>query len=208
MQTEEDRKKFLDLCSIRMKGGVAPPPEAPRINAYCCNVCGHHELVVDTAEGTTPMTLPCMSASDSKIIGLDGSKAHQCSGSMISSWYSLLPGDVKLEDVHLEWRSPSLGFYKSLLKKNKQLADHVAKGGLTLHKRTDPNRPLWAHGDFYVHPDGTRLTEDESLAMLSGIEKLRGFVRMEIQLLRRKVQQEAKARQKRIEKRRSKKRRS
>lgn len=189
-----DTEKAAAIIKVtnRINSGESPPPEFPRVNAYICEACGCVRHTVDAAAGTTPMVIPCI-ASDATVIELvDGAKASRCNGHMKSAWYSVMPGDVDLKDIEYEWRSPSLETYKQMKKANSPVADHVAKGGLILHKRTNKDSPMLTHGDFHVRPDGTRLTEDEEASMLSGLEKLRAFIRIELTLAKREFNEKQK----------------
>jgi len=185
--TKDEKTEKIIRVSTRITAGINPPESFPRVNAYICEKCGKVTYSVDVAEGTTPMRIPCI-ASDSKVIQLvGGGKASACSGHMMSAWYSVFPEDVDLKEVAYEWRSPSLEVYKQMKKSNSPVADHVAKGGLVLHKRTNKNAPMMTHGGYYVRTDGSRLTEDEESSLLTGLEKLRGFIKMELGFVKQEV---------------------
>lgn len=87
-----------------------------RINQYTCEVCGGVITTIDRDDGTTPMILNCRATPG-------------CPGTSISSMYRV---DQTLTPDH-EWYKPAR------LPRNRNLRDHVERGGLLI-------RPIDADG--------------------------------------------------------------
>lgn len=178
--TSSERAIIIRNLRRNVDEQYAPEPDQPMVNAYVCQKCGHVAFTVDTAEGTTPMSIPCTHApvvEEGRLVGLDGStplqREQRCGGHMVSSWYAVRPGDYCLsEDVEFEWRSPSLGLFHKLRKQRSPLLDHLLAGGLVLCKR-DHNSPVRLHSGEFLHPDGHLLTDEELANHRSAVEKLR-----------------------------------
>jgi len=150
----------------RMSEKPELPADAPRVNAYVCNKCLHLIFTVDEALGTTPAFLPCFSdptVERSSILGMDGEPimhTTKCDGKMVSTFYTVIPGDYDLEtDVLFAWRLPTVKHFRELRRKNLELGDHVAKGGLILAKR-NVGDPVVNHGDMIMQPDGTPVSPE------------------------------------------------
>lgn len=177
-------------------------PDSPRINTYICKECGHHTHTVDVAEGTTTMVLPCMKGVDSKIVNALGEGITSCSGQMTSTFYAAR--DIPLSDVKYEWRYATLPEYRDYKKKHMALADHVASGGLVMHKRGNKDALVLTHGNFYAKPDGTRLTEAEVESNKTGLQILKDTIRLEKSKIKRKRHDALMKQQKTKQKRRAK----
>jgi hypothetical protein len=206
--------ELADMCdSTREKIAAAlhnakePPPEFPRVNTYHCKKCGHTMNTVDVAEGTTTMVLPCMAHTQSSIQLVTGEKATVCSGEMLSTFYSVDHDTFDLDDIEFEWRYATLPEYESYKAKGMALANHVADGGLVLHKRTNKDAPMFTHGGFFVRPDGTRLSDGEAQALQTGLQVLKETVRLDIAKMKRKAHAKEQKRQKARAKRKKKGRR-
>jgi len=202
MQTEKEKVAAIETIVANSAREDAMPDDAPRVNAYVCDKCGTVAYCVDVSEGTTPMVIPCLSSDGSKIVLLGGGKAHSCSGNMKSAWYSVRPGDVDLVSIPYEWRAATIEKYKQFKKTRPALADHIMNGGLMLHKRTNSNGPILTHGGFYIRPDGSRLTEDEEDSMMSGIERLKVFLKLELTMMKREAKERDNHRAAKVKKRR------
>lgn len=164
----------------------AEDPANPKINLYVCKECGHKTYTVDVARGTTSMVLPCMSHTEAKVLGADGQKAHACSGEMLSTFYSVDHSKVSLQDVKFEWRYATLPEYRDYRKRGQALADHVASGGLVLHRRSNPNAPVLTHGDCFVRPNGTALSKEEEASLETGLQVLKRTVRLDVAKAKKK----------------------
>lgn len=159
----------------------------PRVNLYVCAACGFRLHTLETAEGNVQTTLPCLSTDQSRILLTDGTKAHHCGGIMMSAFHAVEPDEYKLEEIGYEWRSCTLDQYKEFQKKHQVFADHVAKGGLVLHRRNNKNAPYITHGKFYMRPDGTRLSDQEAAVRMKDLAILVEHLRMQKQKINRKA---------------------
>ena len=178
-------KEIKETVAESINNASKPSPNSPRINTYMCTSCSGKVHTVDVSEGTTPMTLPCLVNSDSGLLDSNGDKVASCSGQMMSSFYSVT--DVSLKDVDYEWRFATIPEYAEYRKKNKSVAEHVAQGGLILHKRSNKDSPVLTHGGGYVRPNGELLDDKESSTLKSGLEVLKQVLKLEVDKAKRKA---------------------
>ena len=87
-----------------------------KLNQYVCKSCDRVITTVDTDDGTTSMTIPCVTKG--------------CNGHMHSQFYmveqSLIP--------EYEWYAPPL---KAMKNNKRKYRDHVRMGGLLLRPLAD-----------------------------------------------------------------------
>jgi hypothetical protein len=178
-----------EKIAAAIRNAKEPPPEFPRVNTYVCKRCDHVTHTVDVAEGTTTMILPCMAHTQSRIVLVTGEKATHCNGEMLSTFYAVDPDNFDLGDVEFEWRYSTLPEYQGYKAKGLAIANHVADGGLVLHKRSNRNAPMFTHGGFYVREDGTRLTDGEVANTRTGLQTLKEVVRLDMEKAKRKRHQ-------------------
>lgn len=181
-----------------------PPPDFPRVNSYVCKTCGHVSHTVDVAEGTTTMILPCMARTESRIELVTGEKATVCGGEMLSSFYCVDFDSFDFDDIAFEWRYATLPEYRDYKKKGLALANHVADGGLVLHKRTNKEAAMLTHGGKFVRPNGTFLSDSEADALQTGLQVLKEVVRLDVDKVKRKRHAKLMQEQARKKKRRRK----
>jgi hypothetical protein len=176
--TADERAIVIRNLKTNVESQHQPEPDEPMVNAYICQQCGHVAFTVDTAEGTTPMSIPCTHAptqEEGNIVGMDNQplqKQERCAGHMVSSWYCVKRGDYCMEEVEFEWRSPSINLFHKLRKQRSPLLGHVLDGGLMLCKR-DANSPVRLHSGEFMKPCGKVLTDDELAGHRSEVERLR-----------------------------------
>jgi hypothetical protein len=176
--TADERSIVIRNLKNNVKANHQPADDDPCVNAYICQKCGHIAFTVDTAEGTTPMAIPCTHAptqQEGSVVGVDGKPVQQrekCDGHMVSSFYLVKPIDYDMADVEFEWRSPSLELFHTLRKTRSPLLGHLLEGGLMLCKR-DHNSPVRLHSGEFVKATGEVLTDEELGNHRSQVEKLR-----------------------------------
>lgn len=145
---DEERKAEAIHLTKRMKNPPEMKEDWPRVNAYVCSKCGRIIWTVDCVEGTTPAFIGC--------------EEEGCGGNMASSWYTVKPIDWEGEEITHEWVMPSLPIFRKMLRRNDDMADHVSRGGLVLH-RGRSKRPVLTHGGFYLRDlKGERVPDEEA----------------------------------------------
>lgn len=87
-----------------------------RENAYRCDDCGKFTTTIDVDEGVTPMFLGCRATPG-------------CKGRAVSSCYPEGPRPAHIPPPAFEWYRPTP---KQARRMGREMADHVARGGLAL----------------------------------------------------------------------------
>lgn len=100
-------------------GPAVPAVDPDRINGWLCKVCQRWTVTVDVDHGVTPMFLACRAA-------------EGCDGTAVSAMYQP-PEDIG--EPQWEWYRPT---DKQARRMGPGMADHVARGGLAIRRRTSP----------------------------------------------------------------------
>lgn len=110
-------------------------------NAYWCESCGGYIVTIDVDDGVTPMFLSC------RVMG-DIGPENTCHGKMRSMMYPDEPWPVEdpagipIPTIPTwEWYMPDPKEVKRLKRKNRELYEHIHKGGLVLRKISDGSGP-------------------------------------------------------------------